>query len=80
MGRGRRRPDVSGTGSPVALTKAKAALAWIGTIRGLGSGACPAVDYQWPGDKRGDLKTIETASNYIKAALLLYQITGTGRT
>jgi hypothetical protein len=65
------------TGSPVALTKAKAALAWIGTIRGLGSGACPAVDYQWPFHKRSDLKTIETASNYIKAALLLYQITGT---
>ncbi|MGI9007799.1 MAG: hypothetical protein ACR2FU_16640 [Streptosporangiaceae bacterium] len=65
------------TGSPVALEKAKAAVAWLGTTRGLASGACPAVDYQWPDGHRGHLKTIETASNYIKAALLLYQITGT---
>lgn len=65
------------TGSPVALAKAKAAVKWIGTVPGLGSGACPAVDYQWPYGKRSYLKTIETASNYTKAALLLYGITGT---
>jgi uncharacterized Zn-binding protein involved in type VI secretion len=64
------------TRSRVALAKAKAAIAWLGTIKGLGSGACPAVDYQWPFGHRGPLKTIETASNYIKAALLLYQVTG----
>ena len=65
------------TGSQVALAKAEAAVKWIGTVRGLGSGACPAVDYQWPYGKKGSLKTIETESNFIKAALLLYGITGT---
>ena len=65
------------TGSPVALAKAKAALAWLGTVRGLATGACPFVDYQWPYGHRGPLKTIETASNYIKAALLMYRITST---
>ncbi|HEX9066355.1 MAG TPA: hypothetical protein VF843_14705, partial [Streptosporangiaceae bacterium] len=65
------------TGSPVALAKAKAALAWLGTLPGLNTGACPSVDYQWPFGHRGHLKTIETASNYIKAALLLYKATGT---
>ncbi len=65
------------TRSPVALAKAKAALAWLGTVRGLATGSCPSVDYQWPYGHRGQLKTIETASNYIKAALLLYRITGT---
>jgi hypothetical protein len=38
-------------------------------------GACPVIDYELPGGKPGDLKTLETDSNYIKAALLLYQIT-----
>jgi hypothetical protein len=63
------------TGSKTALAKAEAALRWIGTVPGLGSGACPRVDYQWPFGHKGGLKTIETASNYIKAALLLYKIT-----
>jgi hypothetical protein len=64
------------TGSKVALAKAEAALRWIGTVPGLATGACPVIDYQWPHGHRGRLKTIETESNYIKAALLLYQITG----
>jgi hypothetical protein len=63
------------TGSTAALAKAKAALRWLGTVQGLGTGTCPTVDYQWPFGHKGHLKTIETASNYIKAALLLYRIT-----
>src|SRR5262249_51279728 len=63
------------TGSTAALAKAEAALRWLGTVPGLGTGACPDVDYQWPYGHKGHLKTIETASNYIKAALLLYKIT-----
>jgi len=64
------------TGSKIALAKAEAALAFLDSEPGLGTGACPAVDYQWPYRQRSDLKTIETASNYIKAAVLLYRITG----
>jgi len=64
------------TGSKVALAKAEAAMRWIGTVPGLATGACPVIDYQWPYGHRGRLKTIETSSSYIKAALLLYQITG----
>jgi hypothetical protein len=63
------------TGSTAALAKAEAALRWLGTVPGLGTGACPDVDYQWPYGYKGHLKTIETESNYIKAALLLYKIT-----
>jgi len=63
------------TGSTTALAKAEAALRWLGTVPGLAAGACPYIDYQWPFGHRGKLKTIETASNYIKAALLLYKIT-----
>jgi len=66
------------TGARVALAKAKAAFAWVDSVMadGFGSGACPEIDYQWPHGQGGDLKTLETATNYIKAALLLYQITG----
>jgi hypothetical protein len=66
------------TGSPMALAKAKAAFDWVDSVMadGFGSGACPEIDYQWPHGHGGDLKTLETATNYIKAALLLHQITG----
>ncbi len=63
------------TGSKAALAKAEAAMRWLGSVPGLASGACPSILYQWPFGQRGHLKTIETASNYLKAALLLYQIT-----
>jgi hypothetical protein len=63
------------TGSKTALAKAEAAVQWVGTVQGLDTGACPSVDFQWPFGHKGRLKTIETASNYIKAALLLYQVT-----
>jgi hypothetical protein len=35
-------------------------------------GACPSIPYQQPGGGASQLKTLETASTYIKAALLLY--------
>ncbi|MFI5269131.1 MAG: hypothetical protein ACHQ7M_17285, partial [Chloroflexota bacterium] len=63
------------TGSKTALVKAEAALRWLGSVPGLASGACPSIAYQWPFGHRGKLKTIETGSNYVKAALLLYKIT-----
>jgi hypothetical protein len=63
------------TGSKAALAKAEAAMTWLGSIRGFASGACPSILYQWPFGHRGHLKTIETPSNYLKAALLLYRIT-----
>jgi len=66
------------THSKVALAKAKAAFDWVDSVMadGFGSGACPAIDYQWPHGEGGNLKTLETDTNYIKAALLLHQITG----
>jgi hypothetical protein len=68
-------------GSALALAKAKTAFAWVDSVHAaaFGAGACPDVDYQWPGGKGGYLKTLETATNYIKAALLLRQLTGSGR-
>lgn len=39
------------------------------------SGACPSIPYQVPGGGSNDLKTLESGSNYIKAALLLYRFT-----
>jgi len=66
------------TGSKVALAKSKAAFRWVDSVMasGFASGACPGVDYQWPHGRGGNLKTLETATNYIKAALLLHEITG----
>ena len=68
------------TGAAIALAKAEAAFRWVDSVKaaGFASGACPGIDYQWPHGRHGDLKTLETASNYIKAALLLYQSTGRG--
>ncbi len=38
-------------------------------------GACPGIHYQQPGGGANQVKTLETDSNYIKAALLLYHHT-----
>jgi hypothetical protein len=66
------------TGRPAALAKARQAFRWVDSVmaRGFASGACPGIDYQWPYGRGGGLKTLETATNYIKAALLLHEITG----
>lgn len=71
--------EFQATGSALALAKAKAALARLDagpSGGGFATGACPAIDYQWPRGKRdAGMKTLETDSNYVKAALLLYQAT-----
>jgi len=41
-------------------------------------GACPGIPYQVPGGGPTGLKTLESTSNYIKAALLLYHFTQDG--
>jgi hypothetical protein len=66
------------TGDPVALAKAVAAFTYVDSTGAthFAAGACPKIDYQAPGGGTNDLKTLETDSNYIKAALLLYQATG----
>jgi hypothetical protein len=64
------------TGSKIALAKAETALRWVDTEKGLDGGACPTIGFQWPFGANGGLKTIETNTNYIKAALLLYEVTG----
>jgi hypothetical protein len=66
------------TRARTALAKAEAAFSWVDSVKAadFAAGACPGIDYQWPHGRGGDLKTLETASNYIKAALLLYRTTG----
>ena len=66
------------TRSPVALAKSVQAFRWVDSVMalGFGTGACPDIDYQWPHGGDTGLKTLETATNYIKAALLLREITG----
>ena len=66
------------TGRAIALQKAEAAFALIDSedAAKFALGACPGINYQ-RADGAGDkVKTLETDSNYIKAALLLYQVTG----
>ena len=64
------------TGNPDALAKAEAAFRFVAIDHepDFAFGACPSVFYQQPGGGNR-LKTLETGSNYIKAALLLYQVT-----
>jgi hypothetical protein len=65
------------TGSATGLSKAKAAFDYVDKA-GAGvwaAGTCPAILYQRPDRGTGGLKTNETDSNYIKAAILLYQRT-----
>ncbi len=38
-------------------------------------GVCPSIPYQLPGGGTNQLKTLESASNYVRAALLLYGYT-----
>jgi hypothetical protein len=57
---------------PLPLAKAKAAFESVEGSDAYARGACPDIRYQRP-DGRGDqLKTLETDSNGVKAALLLY--------
>jgi len=65
------------TGSYRALGKAILAFRYVADTarRQFALGACPGIFYQQPGGGYNKLKTLETGSNYIKAALLLYQLT-----
>jgi hypothetical protein len=72
-----REYEATGSHSATMLAKEKAAFE---SVDGAGPsvfafGACPTVHYQQPGGGSNRLKTLETDSNYIKAALLLYRFT-----
>ena len=61
---------------PAALAKARAAFAYVENGSAFALGACPDVRYQQPAGGSTDLKTLETDSNAVKAAILLYEATG----
>jgi hypothetical protein len=64
------------TGNPAALRKARRAFNAVDFTDAYALGACPTIDFQRPGGGATALKTLETDSNYIKAALLLERLTG----
>jgi hypothetical protein len=64
------------TGDKLALSKAQRAFAVVDRSDAFALGACPGIDFQKPGGGNTALKTLETDSNYIKAALLLHHWTG----
>lgn len=64
------------TGNPLALAKARLAFALVDASDAFAFGACPSIRYQQPAGGNTALKTLETDSNYIKAALLLARLTG----
>ena len=64
------------TGNARALDLAKRAYASVRDSDAHALGACPAVHFQRPFGTGGGVKTLETDSNAIKAALLLWKATG----
>ncbi len=62
-------------GNAVALAKAIAAFRAVEGSNVYGLGACPEIRYQRPFGRGNHLKTLETDSNGVKAALLLYDAT-----
>lgn len=66
-------------GESLALRKAQAAFWAVEGSDVYGRGACPAIRYQRPFGRGDHLKTLETDSNGIKAALLLFEATGEAR-
>jgi len=67
--------EYAATGDRAALAKAEAAFAFVEQSSVYALGACPRIDYQQAGGGANQLKTLETDSNLIKAALLLYRAT-----
>jgi hypothetical protein len=67
--------EYEATGDPRALAKAEAAFAFVEHAGVYALGACPRIDYQQPDGGANRLKTLESDSNLIKAALLLYRAT-----
>jgi hypothetical protein len=64
------------TGDPRALGLSKQAYASVRDSDAYALGACPSIRYQQAFGGGGGLKTLETDSNAIKAALLLWKATG----
>lgn len=64
---------------PLALAKARAAFAAVEDSAVYDVGACPAIRYQRPYGRGDRLKTLETDSNGVKAALLLFEETHEAR-
>jgi hypothetical protein len=60
-------------GDPKILARAKLAFTYVDTATEFKLGACPTVDYQAARGGTNNLKTLESDSNYIKAALLLHE-------
>jgi hypothetical protein len=68
--------EYQATHDPEALAKARAAYQFVEGSNAFALGSCPTIRYQQPGGGGNDLKTLETDANAIKAAILLYQVTG----
>ncbi len=64
---------------PIALAKAKSAFAAVEESHVYDVGACPRIRYQRPFGRGDHLKTLESDSNGVKAALLLYDETRDAR-
>jgi hypothetical protein len=62
-------------GDPNALVRAENAYRFTDGSHAYALGACPAIPYQRPYTGEYRLKTLETTSNAIKAAILLYRAT-----
>jgi hypothetical protein len=65
------------TQAPSALKRAEEAFAYVDTATEFAVGACPSVDYQEPRGGGDLVKTLESDANYVRAALYLFQLTGT---
>lgn len=63
------------TGNPAALRKAELFFGYVAGSHQFAAGACPSILYQHEQGGSTQLKTLESDANYIKAAVLLYQIT-----
>jgi hypothetical protein len=64
------------TGRAGSLALARESFDFVDRADAFGLGACPSIAYQQPGGGDNKLKTtLETDSNYIKAAVLLYRQT-----
>jgi hypothetical protein len=63
------------TGNATALRKAKGGFDYVDKTTVFNGGACPGIYYQKPDHGYGGLKTAETDTNYLRAALALYRRT-----
>src|SRR5258705_1033283 len=66
------------TSSATALSKAKAGFEYVDQATVFSGGACAGIYYQKPDHGSGGLKTAETDTNYVRAALALYKRTNDG--